>query len=144
MAPKPHWGKWCSTLDTTDTDSAHTASYTQIGMSPEDAQIKVCKNIRHDSHMMAKIKVKSKTSNYLLLQVHGIPEVDGELTNVQKGVLVGHLCVKRVHLSQGPLHEINHWKSVGGSELAVLHVGNVHLLQTGKRNSYKLCHLQAF
>lgn len=38
MAPKPHWGKWCSIPDTTDTDSAHTASYTQTDMSPEDAQ----------------------------------------------------------------------------------------------------------
>jgi len=36
MAPKPHWGKWCLTHDSTDTDSAHTASYTQTEMSPEE------------------------------------------------------------------------------------------------------------
>lgn len=36
MAPKPHWGKCCSRHDTTDTDSAHTASYTQTEMSPEE------------------------------------------------------------------------------------------------------------
>ncbi|TRY96622.1 hypothetical protein DNTS_024248 [Danionella cerebrum] len=43
--------------------------------------------------------------NYLLLQTHGIPEVDGQLTNVKKDMLEGHLCVQGVHLSQCPLHE---------------------------------------
>lgn len=45
-------------------------------------------------------------ANYLLLHVHGIAQVDGELADVNEAMLVRDLCVQRVHLSQSALHEV--------------------------------------
>lgn len=66
--------------------------------------------------------------SHLLLHGHGIPEVDGHLSDVDEAVLVRGLRVQRVHLRHGPLHEVDHGQRVGRRELAVLDVGDVHLL----------------
>lgn len=71
----------------------------------------------------------------LLLHGHGVPEVDGQLADVDEGVLVGGLCVQGVHLCERPLHEVDHGQHVGRRELAVLHIGNVHLLQRERKRS---------
>jgi hypothetical protein len=52
-------------------------------------------------------------------------------------VLVGGLCVQRVHLRQCPLHEVDHRQNGGRRELAILHVRDVHLLR--KENEVKGC-----
>lgn len=65
----------------------------------------------------------------LFLHSHGIPEVDGQLSDVDEGVLVSSLCIQGVHLCQSSLHEVDHGQHIGRCELTVLHVGNVHLLQ---------------
>lgn len=69
----------------------------------------------------------------LLLHGHGVPQVDGQLADVDEAVLVGGLCVQRVHLCQRPLHEVDHRQNGGRRELAVLHVRDVHLLRKKKR-----------
>lgn len=45
-------------------------------------------------------------AEYLLLHVHGIAQVDGELADVDETMLVGDLRVQRKHLSQSALHEV--------------------------------------
>lgn len=45
-------------------------------------------------------------ADYLLLHVHGIAQVDGELADIDEAMLVGDLRVQRVHLSQSALHEV--------------------------------------
>lgn len=72
-------------------------------------------------------KTQSKTN--LFLHGHGVPEVDGQLPDVDEGVLVRGLRVQGVHLRKGPLHEVDHGQRVGRGELTVLYIGNVHLLQ---------------
>ena len=73
----------------------------------------------------------SKTN--LFLHGHGISEVDGQLSDVDEGVLVCVLCVQGVHLCQSSLHEVDHGQCIGRRELAVLYIGNVHLLQKRKK-----------
>lgn len=76
---------------------------------------------------------RSREQTNLFLHGHGVSEVNGQLTNVDKGVLIGDLRVQRVHFCQSSLHEVDHGEYIGRSELAVLHIGNVHLLQKEKK-----------
>lgn len=69
----------------------------------------------------------------LVLHGHGVPEVDGHLPDVDEAVLVRGLRVQRVHLRHGSLHEVDHGQRVGRRELAVLDVGDVHLLRHNKK-----------
>lgn len=61
--------------------------------------------------------------------------MNGQLADVDEAVLVGDLCVQRVHLRQGALHEADQGQGVGRCELAVLHIGNVHLLQKEQKHT---------
>ena len=67
--------------------------------------------------------------NYLLLDSDGIPEMYGELPDVDEGILVGQLYVHGQHLHKGALHEVYHREGRRRRELAVSHVCHVHLLQ---------------
>ena len=59
---------------------------------------------------------------------HGVAQVDGELADVEEGVLVGHAGVQSQQLRQGPLHEVDEGQGAGRGELAVPHVRDIHLL----------------
>lgn len=59
---------------------------------------------------------------------HGVAQVDGELADVEEGVLVGHAGVQSQQLRQGPLHEVDEGQGAGRGELAVPHVCDIHLL----------------
>lgn len=65
---------------------------------------------------------------YLLLYGHSTAQVNGELPDIDEGMLVGDLGVQGVHLRQRPLHEVDHGQHVGRSKSRVLHKGDVHLL----------------
>lgn len=54
------------------------------------------------------------------------------MSDVDERMLVGDLRVQGVHLCQSSLHEVDHGQRVRRRELAVLHIGNVHLLQREK------------
>lgn len=76
---------------------------------------------------------KEAKTNNLLLHGHGVSEVNGQLSDIDEGVLVSDLRVQGVHLCQSSLHEVDHGQHVGRRELAVLYIRNVHLLQRGRR-----------
>lgn len=48
------------------------------------------------SSTLSKAHTQSKTN--LFLHGHGVPEVDGHLSDVDEGVLVRGLCVQGIHL----------------------------------------------
>lgn len=77
---------------------------------------------------MGLLASKGLTSSYLLACGHSIPQVDGKLSDVEEGVLIGDAGVQGKHFSQCPLHEAYEGEGTGGGELAVSHIHDVHLL----------------
>ena len=60
---------------------------------------------------------------------HGIPQVNGELADVDECVLVAELVVQKEHFGQRPPHEVDVGPRRRGRELDVPDVSHVHLLQ---------------
>ena len=58
--------------------------------------------------------------------------MDGELSDVDEGILVGEGGVEGQHLHHRLLHEVDHRQHGGRGELAVAHVRHVHLLSRKK------------
>lgn len=59
--------------------------------------------------------------------------MDGQLSDIDEGLLISGLGVQGIHLRKSSLHEVDHGEHVGRCELAVLYIGNVHLLQKKKK-----------
>ena len=66
---------------------------------------------------------------HLFLECDGISQVDGQLSDVEKGVLVGQPLLHQEHLHQGALHEVDQGQRCRRDKLAVVHVSHVHLLK---------------
>ena len=58
----------------------------------------------------------------------GVPQVDGKLPDVDKGLVVGEAVVEAQELDEAAAHEGDGLEGGGGGELGVLHVGQVHRL----------------
>ena len=65
----------------------------------------------------------------------GVPQVDGQLPDVDEGLVVGEAVVEAQELDEAAAHEGDGLEGRGGGELGVLHVGQVHRLY---------CRLQQF
>jgi hypothetical protein len=59
------------------------------------------------------------------------PRSDKIIPDVYKRVVVGGPLVERKELCERPPHEVDDGPGVGAGKLAVLHVGQVHLLGSG-------------
>lgn len=65
---------------------------------------------------------------HLFAHSHGTAQVDGELADIEEGVLVGDAGIQGKQLSQCPLHEADEGQSAWRGELAVPHICDIHLL----------------
>jgi len=66
---------------------------------------------------------------YFGLDVEGVAQVDRQLADVDKGVLVARLRVQAVHLDHAVGHEGDRGQRLGRGELCVAHKGEVHALE---------------
>lgn len=75
----------------------------------------------------------SLKSSYLFLLNHGVPEMNGELSDVHKTLLVRGAWIVAENFHQGVLHEHNQRKITNRRELGVLYKICVQLLKESRR-----------
>ena len=75
------------------------------------------------------LETKRKSKQYLLFLQNGIPEVNCELSDVNKAMLVGEVIIQTKNLHKRVLHEGDDGPGLWRHELGILHKIHVQLLK---------------